>query len=345
MRAIGLDVHKKTTVVAWVDTETGEVASGLKVLTQDLVKEVASLPGPKRVALETGTQSHVLARQMMSLGIDVLVVNAFKVHRLFEAMKTAKTDKLDAKLLARFLADGLLEQLAVWVPDEDTHHARTLTRLRKHFVEQSTRVCSVLRAFLRAEGEECPYTDLSGKKAQVWLDECEQRLPSLLQSCFQKLRQELAEHKDKIAQMEAEIKPCVAERREAAQISTINGAGAILSLTIAAELGTLQRFPSVGNSISYGGLAPSVSQTGEHRFTGPLPHQRNPHLQCALIQLAQHFAWSKAFENTRLKRRYYRVLHKYGPNPAKVALARDLLRIIFAMLRDGTEFKPELLAA
>jgi hypothetical protein len=38
-----------------------------------------------------------------------------------------------------------------------------------------------------------------------------------------------------------------------------------------------------------------------------------------------------------------RKVYTYGPNPAKVSLARHIVNIIFAMLRDGTEFDPRLL--
>lgn len=95
---------------------------------------------------------------------------------------------------------------------------------------------------------------------------------------------------------------------------------------------------------SYAGLAPSIWQSGERCFLGKLT-KGNRYLKYALVLLAQHVAWSRHFADTRIKRAYCRVLHKHGPNPAKVALARHLCDVIFAMLRDEKDFAPELLAA
>jgi len=63
------------------------------------------------------------------------------------------------------------------------------------------------------------------------------------------------------------------------------------------------------------------------------------------LGLAQQVAGSHALKGTRLKRGHYRVLRKSGPNPAKAEGARHLLRVIFAMLRDGTSFEVQRMAA
>jgi hypothetical protein len=50
-------------------------------------------------------------------------------------------------------------------------------------------------------------------------------------------------------------------------------------------------------------------------------------------------------DGTNLKRTYYRYVFRHGPNPAKVALARQLCDVLFVMLQDGTDFHPKHLAA
>ena len=63
-----------------------------------------------------------------------------------------------------------------------------------------------------------------------------------------------------------------------------------------------------------------------------------------MIQVAQNFARSKQTQDLRVIRTYRQKVYAHGPNPAKVDLARRLTNIIFAMLRDGTEFDPAMLA-
>ena len=91
---------------------------------------------------------------------------------------------------------------------------------------------------------------------------------------------------------------------------------------------------------SYSGLVPRVSQSGERRWTGPLTKRGNRFLRWAMVLAAQHFSRVKATKNLSPGKWYYHLAFQHGPNVAKVALARRMLDIIFAMLRDGTEFDP-----
>ncbi|GAI58639.1 unnamed protein product, partial [marine sediment metagenome] len=162
---IGLDVHKVNTTVAWLDNETGEISKAHNCPTDQLAERLATLSGSKRVVMETGASSSFLARQLKSCGLEVMVVDAYKSHRLGEARQTAKTDKLDAQSLAWLLAAGLLETAAVWLPDETTEQLRELERTRQRLTQQTTRLRNALRACLVRHGQDCPYSDLLGKEA------------------------------------------------------------------------------------------------------------------------------------------------------------------------------------
>jgi transposase len=343
MLAIGLDVHAKTTMLAALDTTTGELFKPRRVKTPDVAAALLELPGAKRIALETGTQSMFLARQLKSCGLDVIVVDAFKTHRLMDAAHTAKTDRLDAAALARLLTKGALDDYAVWVPDERAQELRTLTRTRESLVEHRTALCAEVRAVLRGAGLEVPDTDLLARRAQARLDECHQQLAPLAQLSLAALRAALAETHAQVLALEAEIKREARQDPAAGRLMTITGCGAILALTILAEIGSLVRFADATHLRSYAGLTPAVHQSGERCFTGPLPRRGNPHLRRALVLLAQHIAWSGDLRQSRFMRPFYRLLHRRGPNPAKIALARRLCDVIFAMLRDGTEFQLERL--
>lgn len=91
MLAIGLGLHQKQTAVAVLDMDTGEVRQ-CKVSTEQVVEYLQGLGDEqKRVVMETGGGSLFVARKLLSLGMDVIVVDAFKSHRVAEAMHTAKT--------------------------------------------------------------------------------------------------------------------------------------------------------------------------------------------------------------------------------------------------------------
>ena len=345
MLALGLDVHQKNTTAAYLDTDTGELTRR-KFRTDQLEEELADLDREHtRIVLEVSGTGIFVARKLISCGFSVIVVDAFKAHRIIESQNTAKTDKRDAAALARLLASGQADHIAVWVTDEKTGELRTLTRAREGLVKCSTTLRNQLRALLRTMGCKCPYDDLTGAGARDWIDKFIAALPGLVAFAFQGLWETLLFVAEQIKAFEQQVDAAAEDCEPAQQLMTIHGCGPVLALTIAAEIGDIGRFSNARKLCSYTGLVPQVRQSGEQSHTGPLVRHGNPHLRRAAVLLAQHVAWSNKLKDTSLKRSYYRVFHSRGPNPAKVDLARRLMRVIFAMLRDGTSFEPQTIAA
>src|SRR3954447_19622270 len=112
-RAIGLDVHRDFCVVAIC--EDGEVRSGARVPSTPagLTVLAQSLLPSDRVALEVTGSCWEVAR-ILEAHVDRVVVVSPDDTGITQAR--AKTDRLDARALARLLAAGELE--SVWMPDE-----------------------------------------------------------------------------------------------------------------------------------------------------------------------------------------------------------------------------------
>lgn len=345
MLYVGLDVHKKKTTIAVLDSKTGEVMRARTIPTSELVAHVAALERPLRVALEDGSGSGFLARQLISCDIDTVVVDSFKLSRLRESCHSAKTDRLDATTMASLLSRGLLEELQTWVPDERTAQLRELCRARDQRVAEATACCNYIRKFLTQHDLTCPSSDLSGKAAGVWLDAAGANLEpnsAFVLASHRRTLSVLTEEADALAKRLAEL---TADDADTQLLRTVPGCGAILAPAIAAQIGQISRFQSATRLRGYAGLCPRVIQSGERARTGPLPKTGNPHLRRAMVLLAQHVTMRSDLRHTSAMKQYYRVLHKHGPNPAKVALARRLLTIIFVMLRDREPFDPARLAA
>jgi len=127
MRAFGLDVHRDFCEVAIA--EESEVRSAGRIPTRvDALELFAqSLAVRDVVALEATTGADRIVSILQKQGIRVVVANTRKLRSITEAK--AKTDRLDARTLARLLASGLLDQ--VWTPDERTRAVRRLTNRRE----------------------------------------------------------------------------------------------------------------------------------------------------------------------------------------------------------------------
>jgi transposase len=295
--------------------------------------------------MESGLASKVLARQLISCGWEVWVLDAYKVAAVMPAYKTGKTDRLDARALARMSYENALGKLRVWLPDARTEELRALTRTREQLVQQTTALRNEWRAHLATFGLNCPAKDVLSPKARRWLATALERVPSWGQFCLQRLGESLQALHEQIRCLDREIAQQAAGDPACQLLRSVCGCGDLLAVTLLAELGDVRRFASLGRACSYAGLTPTVHQSGARCHTGRLTRRGNPHLRRALILLAQHFAWQKDLGHLPVKKRYYQTLHKHGPNAAKVALARGLLRIIVAMLRSGQPFVAAAAAA
>src|SRR5918993_4641852 len=112
-RAIGLDVHRDFCVVAIC--EDGRVRTGARVPStpEGLTVLAQSLAPSDRVALEVTGSCWEVAR-ILEPHVDRVVVVSPDDTGITQAR--AKTDRLDARTLARLLWRGELE--AVWMPGE-----------------------------------------------------------------------------------------------------------------------------------------------------------------------------------------------------------------------------------
>jgi len=340
MLIIGCDVHAAKTMVLWIDTATGETSEAYEVPTAGLLDHISSLPDEEKViVLEAGTQSSFLARHLGTLGCEVRVVDPFKVRRLFEALYgLKKTDKIDARGLALAWADGYLREAEVWVPDAALAALRELTRARQTLVEQNAQLRNKIRQLLARENLRCPYQDLMGPKAQAWLDQAAAQLPEDTRFTLGSLRRTLQTMVAEIRALSARIADKVAGNEDVELLQTIPGIAEPSAAAIVAEIGTITRFASANELRGYSGLVPKVEQSGERTRYGPLTKRGNRRLRRLMILAAQHFIQSRALRHSSLWKWYVGQVFRHGRNPAKVAVGRRLLTIIFVMLRDRVPF-------
>src|SRR5215831_6463844 len=147
---VGIDVHKETyTVTCLCQRQMVKTAT----VPADPVRLAASLPrwfpGARIFsAYEAGFSGFVLHRVLTTAGITNIVVNPASVA--VAANDKVKTDRRDAKKLARDLADGRLRGISV--PTEAEELARLLPRTRAQIVEHRATIARQIKAKLHQFG-------------------------------------------------------------------------------------------------------------------------------------------------------------------------------------------------
>jgi transposase len=122
-------------------------------------------------------------------------------------------------------------------------------------------------------------------------------------------------------------------------LMTAPGIGWITGLTIAAEIGDINRFSTPVKLTGYTGLCPRVSKSGEMDRRGPLSKHGPKYLRWGLMEAAIA-ASSHPPCNDRYQRTKRRLGRQRGAKVAQIELARRLTEAIWYMLTRNQPFKP-----
>jgi len=172
MRFIGLDVHRDFCEVAIAEGGQVRLAGRVRTEPAALALFAQSLADDDQVVLEATGNALGIARVIEPHVGRVVLANPKAVKGVTQA--GAKTDKIDARTLAKLLAGGFLPE--VWLPDEQTRVLRRRVSARAQLVRQHTRAKNQVHATLiRNLKGRPPVSDLFGARGRHWL--AEQVLP------------------------------------------------------------------------------------------------------------------------------------------------------------------------
>jgi transposase len=324
VRGFGLDVHRDFCEVAIA--ENGQVRSAGRIVTRVPALELfaQSLAPDDLVAMEATTGTDRIVAVLQRHGIRVVVANTRKLRAITEAK--AKSDRLDARTLAKLLMTGLLDP--VWTPDERTRALRRLTNRRERIVRARTRAKNEAHGVLsRNLCERPPVTDAFGKAGRDWLAGLElpvdERLT--LDGCLRQVDFLDAE----IDAMDSEIARQALGWPEVLRLMSVPGVNVQTAATFMAAIGNIERFASPRKLVSYLGLDPRVHQSGN----GPARHGR---ISKAGASEARHMlgevAWKVMLTPGPLRAFFQRVRARRGPQIAATATARKLTVLFWHML-------------
>src|SRR5215218_2548806 len=164
-----IDIHKHAFQAAVLDPETGEVAEERFSADRESVARWAQQWRGRvaTVAIEATTGWRWVWRELVSYGFDVRLAEPVQARGLLGRRRSAKTDRLDARWLARLLAKEMLPES--WIPPEGIQRLRDRTRLRKALAEDRRRWGQRLHALLLHEGWPCSKPRLLTPEGLRWV--------------------------------------------------------------------------------------------------------------------------------------------------------------------------------
>ena len=295
-----LDVHVRPSGEAFAVTRDSK---GLEALV-DRLRTLS----PSLIAVEaTGGFETIVAAALAGAALPLVVINPAQIRHFAQALgKRAKTDPIDAEVIARFIE--AVKPAPRPVPDE---HARLLAEL----VARRRQIIEMIVAERQRE-----------KRAENL------RVHKSLTRTLRTLEKELPQIDSDIDTL---VRGSPAWREKEDLLVTFPGVSNTLARTFLAEvpeLGMLSR----REIASLAGLAPFTRQSGRWKGKSMIGGGRAP-LRAALYMAAL----SAIRCNQTLKTFYQRLLSAGKPKMvALIAVARKILTILNAMLRERKQWQP-----
>jgi transposase len=323
VRGIALDVHIDFCEVAIA--EGGEVRSAGRIETtpERLELFAQSLDPADRVALEVTGNAWEIKRIIEPHVAEVIVVSPTDTGI---RSARAKTDRLDARTLARLLAAGELE--GVWMPDPETRVMRRRLQRRTQLVRTRARAKNEIHAVLmRCLVGRPPFSDLFGKRGRQWLAGLE--LPAEERESVDAAMRQIEFLDSEIEAVERLIAAAAMDSAEIKRLMTVPGVNVICAATFMAAIGEINRFPSPRKLTGYLGLDARVSQSGSSPAAhGRISKQGSMSARHALVEAS----WSAIRQPGPLHAFYQRIRTRRGHQVAVTAVARKLGCLFWCLL-------------
>jgi len=284
---VGLDVHATKVVAAVLDVETGElVFFSMSADIAGVAGFCAGLPGPVRAAYEAGPTGYGLARELAGRGVGCVVAAPSKIPR--GSGERVKTDRRDAELLVRLLLAGKLHP--VRVPGREEEALRDLVRAREAVRVDLMRCRHRLSKLLLRHGIRFEDGDAWTTRHRQWLSTITLSQPAA-QATLLDARGAVDALVHRREQLEREIVALLPGSPWSAQtgrLRCMRGLDTLSAVGLCAEVGDFASFRKPAQLMSYVGLVPSETSSGQQRRLGSITKTGSTHARRLLVEAAWH---------------------------------------------------------
>lgn len=305
LRNVGVDVGKDTLDIAILELNAHWQVTNDPSGIQNLVKQLRRYKLTRVVVEATGGYERALVEACAGKGLPVILVQPMKVRQFARAEGVlAKTDKIDAYLIARFGKVMSLKPRPL--PDKKVQKVRDLLARKRQLMEQRTQELN------RAH------------KAPPFLQASHRRLLKLLEK-------EIAWVEKHLAKMVHEVEEWQATY---AILTSVPGIGDGVAYTLLGEL------PELGQ-LNHKQIAALTGLAPFNRDSGSMKGKRRIRGGRAPIRTMLYMAMLCAIQHNPVMKQFYNKLVAQGKHKkvAITACMRKMMVILNAMVRDQREWQ------
>jgi len=333
---IGLDLGDRTSHYCILDEAGNVILEHRLPTTPQGIQQVFSRIPRSRIALETGTHSPWVSRQLTQLSHEVIVAHARNVRLIGESSR--KDDQLDARALARLarIDPELLGPVRHRSAKAQIH--LTVIRARAELVRARTALVNTARGLTKSYGQrlrKCGTGQVSRDLTAGLSAELRDVLEPLLGE-IESLNERIAEYDRRIERIAKEVYP------EVALLKQVKGVGTLIALTFVLTLDDPHRFRRSRDAGCFLGLRPGRRNSGMHEPQMHISKEGDGYLRTLIVQGA-HYILGPFGEDSDLRRWGLKLAERGGKNAKKravVAVARKLAVLLHRLWVSGEVYEP-----
>ncbi len=179
----------------------------------------------------------------------------------------------------------------------------------------------------------------------MWLEDAENGLTATFRALLHGLWEDLQGLDQRLNGLDREILRLSETQPDAKRLKQLRGIGPLIATAIVAQFGDGHHFKRGRQAAASVGLTPWHSGTGGKNYLAGITKKGNPYLRSILIHGARAVVSQAKHKDDRLSLWLTDLAERKHTNVAAVALANKTVRIAWAMLRNGTDYDPELAVA
>ncbi len=356
---VGLDAHKETIAVAMFLDNSRQPKeweiNHTAVTVRNLARKLRKLAGDREVrcCYEAGPLGFTLQRKLQE-GPQGIVCEVIAPSLIPNCPgDRVKTDRRDALKLAIQLRAGALTE--VRPPTREEEAVRDLCRCREDAVEDRKRARNRVQKFLLRREHTWTQGSRWTQKFHRWLRSLkfEQAADQTIFDDYLRAVEIAEDRVERLTKEVSEISQSEPYGKPVGWLRCFRGIDTVIAMTVVTELHGFERFRSARELMSYLGLTPSESSSGQSTSRGGITKTGNGHVRRMLVEAAHcqrnrptigralkgrrkdQPEWVISVADramTRLHGKFSKLKRRKHPNKAVTAVARELAGFLWAVL-------------
>lgn len=337
---VGVDLAKNVFQVHGVDRNEKPVWKR-KLKRAEWIKALLEKIEPGcEIGMEACGGAHHWARLLQAKGYTVKLIAPQFVKPY---VKSNKNDANDAEAICEAMSRPNMRFVSIkTVAQQDV---QAVHRIRAELMEQRNAKANQIRGLVSEYGLVAP-TQVSHLRVAIpeWLEDGENGLTGLFRKLLNGMWNDLLSLDQRLKELDHEI-TALATDPVAQRLQQLRGVGPMIATALLATVGDASQFANGRQMAVSLGLTPKQNSSGGKEKLLGISKRGDSYVRCLLVHGARSMISASKGKEDRLSQWVTRIATTRHPNVAAVAMANKTARIAWAMIRNGSDYQPELAAA